>query len=156
MLVVGHVGWGPALHLTKLSPDEQYSHISLWCLLSAPLLIGCDMERFDPFTIGLLSNDEVLAVNQDSWGEPAVRVGTVGAIDVFMKSLEDGSKAMGLFNRASQAETVNYNKLSRIGLPGKYHVRDLWRQKNLEDSAGSLKQTVPGHGVVLLRLSRVS
>jgi len=155
MLVVGHVGWGPSLHLTKLSPDEQYSHISLWCLFSAPLLIGCDMERLDPFTLGLLSNDEVLALDQDSWGLPAVRAGTLGAIDVFMKTLEDGAKALGFFNRARQTETATYNKLGRIGLPGKYHVRDLWRQKDLEDTVGSLKLTVPGHGVVLLKLTRV-
>jgi alpha-galactosidase len=57
MLVVGQVGWGPKLHPTKLTPDEQYTHISLWCLLSAPLLIGCDLERLDDFTLSLLTND---------------------------------------------------------------------------------------------------
>ncbi len=154
MLVVGHVGWGPALHMTRLSADEQYSHISLWCLFSAPLLIGCDMERLDPFTIGLLSNDEVLALDQDALGQPAVRVGTVDAIDVFKKSLEDGSTALGFFNRARQTETATFNKLERIGLPGTYHVRDLWRQKDLDDSRGSLKMTIPGHGVLLLKLIR--
>jgi hypothetical protein len=66
MLVVGWVGWGPTLHPTKLTPDEQYTHISLWALLSAPLLIGCDLERLDDFTLNLLTNDEVLAVNQHS------------------------------------------------------------------------------------------
>ncbi len=141
MLVVGHVGWGPALHLTRLSADEQYSHISLWCLLSAPLLIGCDMDRLDPFTIGLLSNDEVLALDQDALGQPAVRVGTVDAFDVFKKSLEDGSTALGFFNRARQTETATFNKLERIGLAGNYHVRDLWRQKDLDDTRGSLKLT---------------
>ncbi len=50
MLVVGWVGWGPNLHPTKLTPDEQYTHISLWCLLSAPLLLGCDLQQLDPFT----------------------------------------------------------------------------------------------------------
>ena len=153
MLVVGHVGWGPALHLTRLSADEQYSHISLWCLLSAPLLIGCDMDRLDPFTIGLLSNDEVLALDQDALGQPAVRVGTVDAFDVFKKNLEDGSTALGFFNRARQPETATFNKLERIGLAGKYHVRDLWRQKDLDDTRGSLKLTIPGHGVVLLKLT---
>lgn len=154
MLVVGYVGWGPALHQTRLSPDEQYAHISLWSLLSAPLLIGCDMDRLDPFTIGLLSNDEVLAVDQDSRGVAAVRVATVGAIDVFSKTLADGSHALGFFNRARQEESVTFNKLERIGLPGKYQVRDLWRQKNLDDTSGSVNLTVPGHGVLLLRLTR--
>ncbi len=69
---------------------------------------------------------------------------------------EDGSKALGFFDRVRQTETATYNKLGRIGLPGKYLVRDLWRQKDLEDAAGSLKLTVPGHGVVLLELTRAS
>ncbi len=71
MLVVGHVGWGPQLHASRLTPAEQYSHLSLWCLLSAPLLIGCDLERLDPFTLNLLTNDEVLAVDQDALGRSA-------------------------------------------------------------------------------------
>ncbi len=74
MLVVGKVGWGPNLHPTRLTPNEQYTHISLWSLLSAPLLIGCDMTQLDPFTFSLLSNDEVIAVNQDPLGKQASRV----------------------------------------------------------------------------------
>ena len=74
MLIVGQVGWGPSLHPTRLTPNEQYTHISLWCLLSSPLLIGCDMTKLDAFTLGLLSNDEVLAVDQDSLGRQATRV----------------------------------------------------------------------------------
>ena len=152
MLVLGHVGWGPALHRSNLTPDEQYAHISLWCMLSAPLLIGCDLERLDPFTLGLLSNDEVLALDQDALGQQAVRVATVGAVDVFSKELEDGSRALGFFNRGRPEESVTFNKLGRIGLPGKQHVRDLWRQKDLDDAEGSLTLSVPGHGVVLLKL----
>jgi len=68
MLVVGMVGWGTP-HPTKLTPDEQYTHISLWCLLSAPLLLGADLDKLDDFTLSLLTNDEVLAVNQDSLGK---------------------------------------------------------------------------------------
>jgi len=153
MLVVGRVGWGPALHDSRLTPEEQYTHISMWCLLSAPLLIGCDLERLDPFTLGLLSNDEVLALDQDALGKPAVRVATIGPVDVFMKDLEDGSRALGFFNRAQPAEEVNFMKLSYIGLGGTRHVRDLWRQIDLPDAKGTLKLKVPGHGVVLLKLS---
>ena len=153
MLVVGYVGWGPSLHQTKLTPDEQYSHISMWCMLSAPLLIGCDMERLDPLTLNLLSNDEVLAVDQDALGKQAARVASCGAIDVYMKELEDGSKALGLFNRASQATTVNFNKLARLDLAARQHVRDLWRQKDLPDATGAIKATIRPHGVLLLKLT---
>ncbi len=74
MLVVGKVGWGPNLHPTRLTPNEQYTHISLWCLLCSPLLIGCDMTQLDDFTLSLLTNDEVLEVNQDPLGKQAARV----------------------------------------------------------------------------------
>ncbi len=75
MLVVGKVGWGPSLHPTRLKPDEQVTHITLWSLLAAPLLIGCDMSQMDDFTLALLTNDEVLDVNQDPLGKQAGRVG---------------------------------------------------------------------------------
>ena len=73
MLVVGKVGWGPPLHRTRLKPHEQVTHVTLWCLLSAPLLIGCDMAALDDFTRALLTNGEVLDVNQDPLGKPAGR-----------------------------------------------------------------------------------
>ncbi len=74
MLVVGYVSVGSPIHATRLTPDEQYTHVSLWCLLSAPLLIGCEMDKLDAFTLSLLTNDEVLAVDQDALGKAAVRV----------------------------------------------------------------------------------
>jgi alpha-galactosidase len=157
MLVVGCVGWGPQLHFTHLTPDEQYSHISLWCLLSAPLLIGCDLERLDPFTLNLLGNDEVLALDQDALGKQAVRVATVGAVDVFEKDLTDGSKALGFFNRDSSAQTISFTKLLYLGFQGRQHVRDLWRQVNLPDVADlfkdELRMTIPAHGVQLYKLT---
>jgi len=153
MLVVGHVGWGPQLHATKLTPDEQYTHISMWCLLSAPLLIGCDMERLDPFTLNLLTNDDVLALDQDALGKAAKHVAALGALDVFLKELEDGSKALGLFNRGDKEQKFVFNKLSKVGISGKQHVRDLWRQKDLPDATGAVEVTVRPHGVALLKFS---
>jgi alpha-galactosidase len=157
MLVVGYVGWSANLHPTQLSADEQYTHISMWCLLSAPLLIGCDLERIDPFTLNLLTNDEVLALDQDSLGQPAVRAATVGAVDVYLKELADGSRALGFFNRASTAQTLAFNKLTQLGFPRKVHVRDLWRQQDLPDIADTIKEdlamTIPAHGVMLYKLT---
>jgi len=153
MLVIGHVGWGPSLHPTRLTPDEQYTHVSMWCLLSAPLLIGCDLDNLDDFTLGLLSNDEVLALDQDALGKPATRVATDGAVDVYLKPLEDGAWALAFFNRGNAVEKTHFNKLGNVGLSGAWHVRDLWRQQNLPDTKDSLKLTVPAHGVVLLKLT---
>lgn len=156
MLVVGRVGWGPSLHPTHLTPDEQYTHVSLWCLLSAPLLIGCDLEQLDAFTQGLLSNDEVLALDQDSLGKPAVRAATLGGVDVYLKELADGSHALGFFNRGETAANISFNKLSYLGFSGTWHVRDLWRQTDLPDTKGTLKLAIPAHGVVLLKLGAVT
>ncbi|HEX4265407.1 MAG TPA: NPCBM/NEW2 domain-containing protein [Verrucomicrobiae bacterium] len=151
MLVVGNVGWGSNLHPTRLSPNEQYTHISLWCLLSAPLLIGCDMTQLNDFTLSLLSNDEVLALDQDSLGRQASRVAKGDSTEVWVKDLEDGSKAVGLFNRSEDDTTVTAN-WSDLGIGGKQTVRDLWRQKDLGKFESKFEAAVPRHGVVLVRI----
>ncbi len=152
MLIVGKVGWGPKLHDTRLSRDEQYTHISLWCLLSAPLLIGCDMTQFDDFTLGLLTNDEVLAVDQDPLAHQAARVAQEGPLEVWAKDLEDGSKAVGLFNLGELPTTVTV-KWSDLGLKGQASVRDLWRQKDLGAFADAFSAPVAHHGVVFVKVS---
>lgn len=151
MLVVGKVGWGPQLHPTHLTPNEQYTHISLWCLLSAPLLIGCDMTQLDDFTMNLLSNDEVLEVDQDPLGKQAIRVAKNGDLEVWAKDMKDGSKAVGLFNRGAAPATVEA-KFSDLGVSGRCRVRDLWRQKDLGHFRKTFSATVPRHGVVLVRI----
>ncbi|MBI2497256.1 MAG: alpha-galactosidase [Opitutae bacterium] len=155
MLVVGHVGWGPQLHPTHLSPDEQYSHLSLWCRLSAPLILGCDLEQLDAFTLNLLTNDEVLALDQDALGRPAVCVATVGAVDVYLKELEDGTKAVGFFNRDAVPQTITFNRPGDLGLKLPQKVRDLWRQQDLPEwtRQAPLQMTGPGHGVMLCKFS---
>jgi alpha-galactosidase len=150
MLVVGQVGWGN-LHPTRLTPEEQYTHISLWCLLSAPLLIGCDMEKLDDFTLGLLSNDEVLAVDQDSLGRQATCVSVDGSLRVFAKDLDDGSKAVGLFNLGDTPATV-IARWENLKLSGVQTARDLWRQKDLGEFDKEFSTVVAPHGIVLLKI----
>ena len=150
MLVVGQVGWG-RLHPTRLTPDEQYTHISLWCLLSAPLLIGCDLEKLDDFTLNLLCNDEVLAVDQDSLGKEAACVASNGTLRVFAKDLDDGTKAAGLFNLGDQPATV-VASWDDLKLSGGQLVRDLWRQKDLGAFDKEFTATVAPHGVVLVKI----
>jgi alpha-galactosidase len=159
MLIIGWGGWGPKPHPSRLTPDEQYSHLSMWCLLSAPLLIGCDLEKLDAFTLGLLSNDEVLALDQDALGRQAVRVHTTGPVDVYLKELEDGSHALGFFNRDSAEQKVEFDKLPHyFGWDVHLRLRDLWRQQDLPDIQNTrkehLKLTIPAHGVVLLKATR--
>lgn len=156
MLIVGLVGWGN-LHPTRLSVDEQYTHISLWCLLSAPLLIGCDMEKLDDFTLNLLGNDEVLALDQDALGQQATCVITDGEVRVFRKQLEDGGIAIGFFNLGAEPVEFKFNDFAKLGLTGRQNVRDLWRQKDLavvDPATGSLAPVLPGHGVALYKLTK--
>ena len=152
MLVAGYVGWGARLHSTHLTPDEQYTHISLWCLLSAPLLLGCDLDRLDDFTLGLLTNDEVLDIDQDSLGQPARCVRKDPATAVYAKELADGSRAVGLFNLARVAREVRVG-WSDLGITGPRRVRDLWRQQDLGTFDAQYAVSVPAHGVVLVRLT---
>jgi alpha-galactosidase len=151
MLVVGQVGWGPSLHPTRLTPNEQYTHISLWCLLASPLLIGCDMTQLDDFTLSLLSNDEVLEVDQDPLGRPAGRVAKNGPLEVWARTMEDGSRAVGLFNRGDEAAVVTA-RWPDIGISGRQQVRDLWRQKDIGSFEKEFNASVPRHGVVLIRI----
>ncbi len=153
MLVVGWVGWGPSLHPTKLTPDEQYTHISLWSLLSAPLLIGCDLTRLDNFTLNLLTNDEVLAIDQDPLGKQATPKIKKDNIQVWVKDLEDGNKSIGIFNTGDLSQKFVLN-FSDIGVAPKIKIRDLWRQKNLGEFNEKYETVVPSHGVVLIKLQR--
>ncbi len=150
MLVVGKVGWGSP-HPSKLTPDEQYTHISLWCLWSAPLLIGCPLDQLDDFTLNLLTNDEVLAIDQDPLGNMAKQLPSDGNDRVLVKELEDGSKAVGLFNTGKENIVVKV-KWEQIGLTGNQKVRDLWRQKNLGTYKDEFEAVVRPHGVVLVRI----
>jgi alpha-galactosidase len=158
MLVVGSVfGWGKPPHPSRLTPDEQYTHISLWCLLAGPLIIGCDLDQLDPFTYGLLSNDEVLDVDQDSLGKQATEVSSTspdqGDLHVYAKPLDDGSWAVGLFNLGATQTQVTV-KWTDLGLSGRQMVRDLWRQKDVGTFDDQFSSPVPSHGVVLVRVSK--
>jgi alpha-galactosidase len=154
MLVVGQVGWGPSLHPTRLTPDEQYTHLSLWALLAAPLLIGCDLEQLDAFTIGLLTNDEVLDVDQDPLGKQGRRIAKKGDLEIYAKPLEGGDVAVGLFNRSGKSAdaSITWNEL---GISGTYRIRDLWRQQDVGESDKNYTAQVAVHGVRFVRLTRI-
>ncbi len=148
MFEVGTNGGGKPKHLTA---DEQYTHVTQWCLLAAPLLLGCDLEHLDDFTLGLLTNDEVLAVNQDVLGKQATNVSSQGEGKVYAKQLEDGSWAVGLFNMGESPIPVKV-KWTDIGLSGKQTVRDLWRQKDVGDFDLEISMTVAPHGAEMIRV----
>lgn len=151
MLIVGKVGWSSNLRDSRLTPDEQYTHISLWTLMASNMLIGCDISQMDDFTVGLLCNNEVNDVNQDILGRQAERVVEDGSIHIFKRPLADGSYAVGIFNVGDEDVNIDLQRyLPQMGAQRLTAVRDLWRQKDL--SATDLRYFLPSHGVKYLKV----
>jgi alpha-galactosidase len=152
MLMVGIVGFGNT-HPTHLKPNEQITHISLWSLLSSPLLIGCDLTRLDPFTKALLTNDDVLDVNQDPLGRPAGRIAETGDAQIWARPLFDDTHAVGLVNLGSDRQDITVS-WSQLGLSGPQPVRDLWQRRDLGAFKDGYTVSVPAHGTVLIKVGR--
>ena len=153
MLIVGKVGWSNNLRDSRLTPDEQYTHISLWTLLASNMLIGCDIAQMDEFTVSLLCNHEVNAVNQDILGKQAQRVVLDGTIQIWSRPLSDGSYAVGIFNVGPSDTRVDFRKYFReMGIGSLQSVRDLWRRKDL--STTDVNYFIPTHGVKYLKIRK--
>jgi alpha-galactosidase len=135
----------------KFTPDEQYAYMSLWCLMASPLFYSGEMGKLDLFTLNVLCNPEVIDIDQDPLGQSAAVAVVSDTTFLMVKDLEDGGKALGMFNRGkSPAEVLA--SWAVLGVSGKQAVRDLWRQKDLAPGEGTISARVPSRGVVLLRL----
>ena len=154
MLCVGKMCWNDYKG-SRLAPNEQYTHISLWALLAAPLMIGCDLTQIDDFTYSLLSNDEVIAIDQDSLGAGAGCVDEGDGWEVWARPLSDGSIAAGLFNRSQNEQTVVVD-MEKLGILCKWRVRDVWSQQDEGVFLGRYSHSVPGHATHLIRMSPCS
>ena len=142
MLEVGNGG---------MSTEEYRTHMSLWAILAAPLLAGNDLSKMDATTRELLTNREVIAVDQDPLGKQGRRVWQEGPLEIWVKPLHDGSSATGMFNRGSTDSEMRL-PLALAGIQGKATVRDVWKHVDLGERSGEFIATVPPHGVVMLRL----
>ncbi len=132
-----------------LTPDEQYSYMSLWSLMASPLFFSGDMRHLDDFTLNILCNPEVIDVDQDPLGCSAAVVRLAPRSFMMVKPMADGSKAVGLFNEGDKIERVSA-PWSAIGISGEHTVRDLWREKDLGTFNDQFSGDVPPHGVVLV------
>jgi alpha-galactosidase len=150
-ILIGDIWWQGAIRPTPLTANEQYTYVSLWSLLACPLIFSGDMRKLDDFTLNVLCNDEVIAVNQDPLCRSARRVFKDDLIEVWSKELEDGSRAVGLFNRHEAPVRVTA-KWPDIGVSGPCYVRDLWRQKTIGKYDGSFSANVARHGVLFVRV----
>jgi alpha-galactosidase len=150
-ILIGRILWKGKLQPTPLTHNEQYTYVTLWSLMSAPLVFGGDMRNMDAFTLSLLENPEVIAVDQDALGMQAVPVIRHGDLEVWAKDMEDGSKAVGFFNRGDHSATIAV-QWKDFGLHGKQKVRDLWREKNLGEFDKGFHASVGPHGAELYRI----
>jgi hypothetical protein len=150
-LLLGWIGPSGARRPTRLTPDEQSTQISLWCLLAAPLRLDCDLARLDAFTLSLLTNDEVLALDQDALGRPAALIARDDAVQTWARPLADGSIVVGFFNLGQDPAAGNL-QWAELDLTGPQIVRDLWRQRDLGAYTDRFDAPVTPHGVFLFRL----
>jgi alpha-galactosidase len=155
-----------------MTTEEYRTHMSLWCLLSAALLAGNDLRDMKPEILEILTNGEVIAVDQDPLGVQAVRVSppvpkdeadtisvtegrsaTGGDIQVFSRPLADGGHAVGLFNLSTATAKVAA-KWSDIGITGSHKVRDLWAHADRGEFTDEFSADVPSHGVVMIKIAK--
>ena len=136
-----------------MNDDEYRTHMSLWSILSAPLLAGNDLRNMTPAIREILTNREVIAVNQDKDGKQGQRITKSGDQEVWARPLAGGAQAIGLFNRGGTPAkiTVKWSDLGLKSAPA--HARDLWAHSELKLDAGEYSVTVPAHGVVMLRVA---
>jgi alpha-galactosidase len=144
MLEVGNGG---------LTDEESRTQMSLWCLLAAPLFASNDLTKMSPETRAILTNREVIAVDQDPAGIQGRQVWQEGPLEIWMKPLADGTKAVGLFNRDEHAMTITLS-FKHMGVTGPVKVRDLWAHKDLGAFTETSVNTVPAHGVVMLKVDQ--
>ena len=142
MLEVGNGG---------MTNTEYRSHFSLWSILAAPLLAGNDLRSMTPEIREILTNKEVIAVDQDALGSEGRRVAKNGDLEVWAKQLKDGSRAVVLFNRGSAQKEIGVS-WEELGYPDHFTaaVRDLWQHKDLGKFTAKFSAPVESHGVVMV------
>jgi alpha-galactosidase len=130
---------------------EYRSHFSLWAMLAAPLMAGNDLQKMTPEIKEILTNKEVIAVDQDPLGRQGSRVAKHGPVEVWSRQLQDGSRAVILLNRATTAAPITA-KWPELGFPAHLSaaVRDIWQHKDLGQFSGQFTATVEPHGVVMV------
>jgi alpha-galactosidase len=145
MLEVGNGG---------MTADEYRAHFSLWAMMAAPLIAGNDVAKMAPETRAILTNHDVIAIDQDPLGHPGRRIRRDGDMELWSRDLADGSRAVLLLNRGPHAAPTHFS-LAEVGYPDAFtlHARDLWAGRDVKPIHGSYTvPNVPSHGVVLLLL----
>jgi alpha-galactosidase len=143
MMLIGNGG---------LNIDEIRTHMTLWSMLAAPLIIGNDLRTMTADEKSALMNPEIIAVDQDALGQQGRRILKHGKSEIWTKPLRDGGTAVAVFNRADTKSAIEA-KWSTLGLADKEHAWDLWSRRDLGTINGAYTVVVPAHGTALLKVS---
>ena len=154
MLEVGNGG---------MTEDEYKTHFSMWSMLAAPLMAGNDLRNMDKLTKEILTNADVIAVNQDKLGEQATKFMDMGEYEIWAKPLSNGEAAVCFMNRTNQVWKLDYNWQKQVMYflrevntrKNIYNVYDLWQHKNIGKTDEITKTEIPAHGVLMVKLSKV-
>jgi alpha-galactosidase len=146
MLEVGNAG---------LSLTESRSHFSLWCILAAPLMAGNDVRKMPQEIREILTNNEVIAINQDPLGKQGYRFMQHPGKEIWAKELSDGAWAVCFFNSGEKDLTIRVNWAHLSFLNGTYKIRDLWQKKDLGLTDKNFNPRIVAHDIVMVKLSPV-
>ena len=149
MMLIGSTYWSGHKG-TRLTPNEQYTHVSMWAMWAAPMMIGCDLRGVNPFTLSLLTNDEVIDINQDELGAAAAKIQGGEEWSVWARPLSDGSIAIALVNISPFEREILFC-LKKAGMEGTWKVRDIWRQRDEGNATTGYRVSVPGHATHLVK-----
>ncbi len=136
-----------------LTPEEDKSHFSLWCMMAAPLMTGNDLSKMTPATKAILTNKEVIDIDQDKLGKQGYKILDELEYEIFLKPLSGGDTAICLFNRSEKVKNVEV-KWSDYKISSEFRLRDMWKHKDVGNTATPLKVQIPVHGVQLYRLHK--
>ena len=135
---------------SPLTASEQYFQVTLWSILSQPLLLSCNIPTMDDFDLNLVKNSEVLAINQDPLVSQGYRVENMeDSYEIWAKDLADGSKAVAFFNLSDEEQNISISA-EKLGKKGK--VRDLWRQKEIGKLKNNFTVKVSPHGTAFFKV----
>jgi alpha-galactosidase len=138
-----------------MNHDEYKTHMSLWSILAAPLLAGNDLRDVPPSIMAILTNQDVVAIDQDRDGKQGVRVWQSGDQEVWVRELAGGDRAVAVFNRAAAPVTLAL-KWAHLGMKAPSGGRDLWTAKDERFEGAGQAANIPAHGVVLWRVHPAS
>lgn len=148
-----------------MSVNEDRAHFSIWAMMNSPLIAGNDLRNMSRETAAILTNKSVLALNQDALGVQAFRHSVSDGVEYWFKPLADGDWALMILNRnkTARALSIDWTQLAlkdeisgAVAAPGvtRFELRDLWNGRFAGNTLKALQTTVPGHDVLVLRLSR--